>query len=89
VLFRGRSEEKVRAAAEHFARCLREPGVEILGPAAAPVMRVKDAYRWHVILKAGSRTELVQVLRRAQAAYAAKPVRGVAVGIDIDPQATM
>lgn len=89
VLFRGRSEEKVRAAAEHFARCLREPGVEILGPAAAPVMRVKDAYRWHVILKAGSRTELVQVLRRAQAAYAVKPVRGVAVGIDIDPQATM
>ncbi len=89
VLFRGRSEEKVREAADRFVRCLQEPGVETLGPAAAPVMRVKDAYRWHVILKAGSRTELVQALRQAQTAYNAKPVRGVAVSIDIDPQAMM
>jgi primosomal protein N' (replication factor Y) len=42
----------------------RNEGVRVLGPSVAPIMRLKRDYRYHFILKAGSREKLNAGLRR-------------------------
>jgi primosomal protein N' (replication factor Y) (superfamily II helicase) len=41
----------------------RHEGVRVLGPAAAPLVRLKRDYRYHFILKAKSRERLNATLR--------------------------
>jgi primosomal protein N' (replication factor Y) len=56
--------------------------LQVLGPAPAPIERIRQRYRWQVLVKARERQEL----RAALAAVAAYPARdGVRVSIDIDP----
>ena len=47
----------------------RHEGVRVLGPAAAPIMRLKRDYRYHFVLKSPSREKLNATLR-AMLAYA-------------------
>ncbi len=47
------------------------PGTRVLGPAAAPIVRLKRDYRYHLVLKSASRQKLNQLLR-ALLAYAAE-----------------
>jgi len=49
----------------------RHEGVRVLGPAAAPIMRLKRDYRYHFVLKSASREKLNATLR-AMLAYAAQ-----------------
>jgi primosomal protein N' (replication factor Y) len=49
----------------------RHEGVRVLGPAAAPIMRLKQDYRYHFVLKSPSREKLNATLR-AMLAYAAQ-----------------
>src|SRR5438270_6621897 len=49
----------------------RHEGVRVLGPAAAPIERLKRDYRYHFILKSQSRQKLNEVLR-AMLAHAEK-----------------
>jgi primosomal protein N' (replication factor Y) len=56
--------------------------VEVLGPVAAPLERLRGRTRWLIWLRGGQR----QALRRvARAVAAAEPDRGVRVGLDVDP----
>jgi len=41
----------------------RHEGVRVLGPAAAPILRLKRDYRYHFVLKADSRKKLNTLLR--------------------------
>jgi len=41
----------------------RHEGVRVLGPAAAPILRLKRDYRYHFILKSLSREKLNATLR--------------------------
>ncbi len=49
----------------------RHEGVRVLGPAAAPILRLKRDYRYHFVLKSPSREKLHATLR-AMLAYAAQ-----------------
>ena len=49
----------------------RHEGVRVLGPAAAPIMRLKRDYRYHFVLKSPSRQQLNTTLR-AMLVYAAQ-----------------
>jgi primosomal protein N' (replication factor Y) (superfamily II helicase) len=49
----------------------RHEGVRVLGPASAPIVRLKQDYRYHFVLKSPSREKLNSTLR-AMLAYAAK-----------------
>src|SRR5579871_2827795 len=49
----------------------RHEGIRVLGPAAAPIMRLKRDYRYHFVLKSASREKLNSTLR-AMLAYAAQ-----------------
>ena len=58
--------------------------LRLLGPAEAPVFRLKGYYRFHFQLQSSSSAYLHQVLR--QVLPAVKPPRNVQVVVDIDPQ---
>jgi primosomal protein N' (replication factor Y) len=59
-------------------------GVRVLGPCTAPIARIKGIYRFHLILKAGSRRALNAALRAmlAHADAAEIPRRNVVVDVD-------
>jgi primosomal protein N' (replication factor Y) len=59
-------------------------GVRVLGPCTAPIARIKNVYRFHLILKAGSRKALNAALRGAlaHADEAGIPRRGIVVDVD-------
>jgi primosomal protein N' (replication factor Y) len=59
-------------------------GVRVLGPCTAPIARIKGVYRFHLILKAGSRKALNTALRGmlAHADAAGVPRRNLVVDVD-------
>ncbi|HEV2135081.1 MAG TPA: primosomal protein N' [Terracidiphilus sp.] len=59
-------------------------GVRVLGPCTAPIARIKSVYRFHLILKAGSRRALNAALRGmlAHAETAGLPRRNLIVDVD-------
>ena len=59
-------------------------GVRVLGPAAAPIARIKRTYRFHLLLKAEKRQVLAKVLRAAvaQAEALGIPRRNLIVDVD-------
>ena len=62
----------------------RHEGVRVLGPAAAPIMRLKQDYRYHFILKSPSREKLNATLR-AMLAYAAQQrIPRTQIIVDVD-----
>ena len=71
VLVSGEREMSVSAAAADVADWVRglvqakDLAVEVLGPAPAPLARIKARWRWHVLLRAKDRRVLGRVLQYA------------------------
>jgi primosomal protein N' (replication factor Y) len=83
-------DDALRYATE-FGRILTPPpfGVRVLGPAEAPVPRLKSEYRYQLLIKAASRSVLRETLSKLREyAYAAK-WPATAVVIDVDPLSLM
>jgi primosomal protein N' (replication factor Y) len=59
----------------------------ILGPAEAPVAKIHNRYRWHVLLKATSSRLLHRCLHNAlrEVSQDRQQNRGVRLTVDIDP----
>ncbi len=93
VVAESRGEESARQAAYGFARLARkisrESGieVEVLGPSRAPIPRIKNVQRWHLILK-GSRNRNIPAFVSACLDAFRKNSSGeqVRFGIDVDPE---
>ena len=62
----------------------RHEGVRVLGPAAAPILRLKRDYRYHFVLKSPSREKLNSTLRAMLAYAAAKKIPRTQVIVDVD-----
>jgi primosomal protein N' (replication factor Y) len=62
----------------------RPEGIHVLGPCTAPIARIKETYRFHIILKASSRKALNAALRGllAYAEEAGIPRRNLVVDVD-------
>ncbi len=72
----------------HLLRTLsRNRDVEILGPSRAALYRIKNKFRWHILLRAARVQELMNVLNRLPAQQEFKPLltRGTKLSIDVDP----
>ncbi len=62
----------------------RHEGVRVLGPAPAPIMRLKRDYRYHFVLKSPSREKLNTTLRAMLAHAAQKKIPRTQVIVDVD-----
>jgi len=88
VLIRDRKVENAirwsRALAAYFAP-FEERGVKVLGPAAAPLARLRRDYRFQFVLKSPHRAMLGKALAGALDFCAAKQFPETAVIVDVDP----
>lgn len=78
-------EGRARAEAERLCALARRhagPSVVIRGPAAAPIARLRNRYRFHFMLRSPDRAALRQSLLAVARAEAHRQVR---VAIDVDP----
>ncbi len=62
----------------------RHEGVRVLGPAAAPILRLKRDYRYHFVLKSPSREKLNATLRAMLADAVAQKIPRTQVIVDVD-----
>jgi primosomal protein N' (replication factor Y) len=60
------------------------PGVRVLGPAAAPIGRIKRIHRFHLILKASSRKQLAAAVRQMLAFADAAEIPRRHLTVDVD-----
>ena len=63
---------------------IRHEGVRVLGPAAAPIVRLKRDYRYHFVLKSPSRKNLNTTLRAMLAYATQQKIPRTQVIVDID-----
>jgi primosomal protein N' (replication factor Y) len=90
VRIEGTDALRVSAMAARVAAALgrrtRPDTMRILGPAPAPIERIKRRYRWQVVLKAQELNELRAAIGAMRAeTTAAADAAGVHIIIDIDP----
>jgi primosomal protein N' (replication factor Y) len=62
----------------------RHEGIRVLGPAAAPITRLKRDYRYHFILKSPSREKMNTLLRAMLAEAAARKIPRTQIIVDVD-----
>jgi primosomal protein N' (replication factor Y) len=62
----------------------RHEGIRVLGPAPAPILRLKRDYRYHFVLKSPSREKLNALLRRMLAYMAEQKIPRTQVIVDVD-----
>jgi primosomal protein N' (replication factor Y) len=75
------AEAKEAAARLRFAARAQEIRVKVLGPAPAPLTRLRGAWRMQVLIKGKTRRDV----RGALAALGHKPARNVRQILDVDP----
>ena len=64
-------------------------GVRIMGPAAAPIVRLKKDYRYHFLLKSAKRPQLNNLLRAMLEHARASKVPRTNIIVDVDPQSLL
>ena len=87
VLVRSQKQEDALAMSSELGRLLdpAPEGVKVLGPAEAPVPKLKSEFRYQLLLKAANRKRLNEVLRDVQKFAAEKKWGATALVIDVDP----
>jgi len=88
-LWRGEEQDKVRAVAERQGERIRSAAgdLPVLGPTPAGLSYLKGQFRWHALVKGGSRGVIQRFLDRLQELGALRAQRGVKVAVDVDPYA--
>jgi primosomal protein N' (replication factor Y) len=88
VLMRDRTVENAIRWSRSLAAYLgsfEKQGVKVLGPAAAPLARLRREYRFQFLLKSQRRAALGKALASALDFCAAKEIPATAVIVDVDP----
>lgn len=87
LMLRGRKEEKVlkvsHALRERLLKGDRSKKVEVVGPAPAPVSRMKGMYRWNLFLKADKVEDVVSLLKKVLGNR--RREGGIIITVDVDP----
>lgn len=85
-LFRGPNPEKLKFFAEQWARLVEKTlgdRVELRGPAASPIEKIKDQYRWQLWYFTTAVTKVVPELMRLRAEFAWPD--DITQVLDVDP----
>ena len=87
IVFRSEKQEEALCMSGEIAEMLKDEkeGVRILGPAEAPVPRVKKEFRYQMLVKAGQRKRLAEILDRIRKRATERNWPATALVIDVDP----
>jgi primosomal protein N' (replication factor Y) len=87
VLVRAEKQEEALRLSGEVALLLGESGegMRVLGPAEAPVPRLRNEFRYQALIKAASRPRLNEVLKRLRQAALDRKWPATALVIDVDP----
>ena len=87
IIIRSTNEEDALKRSAALGRLLNPApeGVRVMGPAPAPVLRVKSEYRYQVLLKTVGRKRLSEVLGEVRRFAAAEKWGPANLAIDVDP----
>ena len=91
VLVRAEKQEEALRMATQLGYLLdpQPEGIRVMGPAEAPVLRVKNEFRYQILLKAARRTLLRDVLRQLRAFALKDKWKATALVVDVDPISLM
>jgi primosomal protein N' (replication factor Y) (superfamily II helicase) len=91
VIVRAEKQEEALRMATQLSYLLTPPpeGVRVMGPAEAPVLRVRNEYRYQLLLKAAQRTKLRQVVQQLRSVAEHQKWKTTALVIDVDPNSLM
>jgi primosomal protein N' (replication factor Y) (superfamily II helicase) len=96
IEFKGPDEKNVQRSAEKFSGVLRQliPQAAILGPVAAVISKIKNSYRWQIIVKALKSNDPSGALVRNAVTRVVQQVSSsnrndVRIIVDVDPQGIM
>jgi primosomal protein N' (replication factor Y) (superfamily II helicase) len=95
VRVKGRVERMVQESCAAMARFLRQRvaaeklAVEILGPAPAPLDKIRDNYRWQLLLKTGDSESLKALGNALRTSRATLLSAGCEFIVDVDPENMM
>ena len=96
VVFSGTAEAPTQALAERGSAWIRRliaaqgmAGLSVIGPAPCPVERIKNRWRWHVLLKAEQAGELTRVARYFLERFDIPKATAMRVTLDRDPVALL
>jgi len=83
-----KKEEEAEKKSEQLASILKKnkSSIEVLGPAPAPITRLRNEYRYQILLKGKDHLLLKSVLKKGLDIFLEKPQRALRLTIDIDPQ---
>jgi primosomal protein N' (replication factor Y) (superfamily II helicase) len=87
LIIRARDEEEAIAKSATLGRLLNPnpEGIRVLGPAPAPVAKLKNDFRFQMLLKASNRKRLNEVLREIRRFTADEKWNPASLAIDVDP----
>jgi primosomal protein N' (replication factor Y) len=87
IVIRGTHEEEALHRSAELGRLLdpAPEGIKVLGPAAAAVARIKNEYRYQLLLKATGRKRLNEVLRELRRFATAQKWNPASLVVDVDP----
>ena len=91
IVLRAEKKEDAMRYSGELERILVPPpvGVRVLGPAEAPVARLKAEYRYQLLLKASKRTVLREIVTKLRDYTLKQKWPATAVVVDIDPLSLM
>jgi primosomal protein N' (replication factor Y) len=91
VLVRAEKQEEALRLSTQLGLLLNPapPGLRVMGPAEAPTLRLKNEFRYQILLKAAKRAMLRDVLNELRRFAAKEKWKATALVIDVDPISLM
>lgn len=89
ILFRSRKEDKAKeksfAVTEKLKEITKTNGnnLEILGPSPAPVTKINNMFRWHLLIRSQNHSHIHDALQKISDML--KPSKSVQAIVDVDP----
>jgi len=86
LTLRGRKEERVFKVSDDLKASLekeiKSKNIDILGPAPAPISKMKGTYRWNIFLRARAAEDIIPVLKKVLDRNRSS---GIIITVDVDP----
>ncbi len=90
LLLRHKKEKQAAEAAAALAKCLqatrKATGLILLGPAPASLLRLREEYRYQILLKGADQGKIARCLQGALKKWRQDTKTGARLNIEIDPQ---